>query len=135
MERYSSRERDSSEHSPALSQALETRSPAAEHGLLQRRAGAAPTLAAPSCCYLPAPVRPPCPSGRTQGAVPPEGVPAPGGRAGLPEVADLLQQILCARPAGWLRGWDHPLPRAPRDAAVLTARPAPQGPDAPAVLT
>lgn len=104
-------------------------SPAAEHGLLQRRAGAAPTPAAPSCCYLPAPSGLPFASRRTQGAVPPEGVPAPGGPAGLLEAADPLQQILCARPAGWLRGRGPPLfPTVPhatprsRDRAALRPR-------------
>lgn len=115
-------------------------SPAAEHGLLQRRAGAAPTPAAPSCCYLPAPSGLPCASRRTQGAVPPEGVPAPGGPAGLLEAAEIPSSRSSARgrPAGSVAG-DHPSSppcptRRPGPATALRSGPAGTR-DAPAVLT
>lgn len=102
-------------------------SPAAEHGLLQRRAGAAPTPAAPSCCYLPAPGRPPLsiqahPGRRATGRGPGPEWPCGSPRGGGSPLADP------PRAAGRLapRPETTPLPLVPRATPRSPDRAAPR---------
>lgn len=112
---------------PSALPGLRDPSPAAEHGLLQRLAGAAPTPAAPSCCYLPAPVRPPLsiqahPGRRATGRGPGPGWPCGSPRGGGSPPADPLRAAgrLAPRPGTTL------LPPAPRATARSPDRAAPR---------